>query len=203
MMKATLKKSMDSLVRDNTWLRILLAIAVVTSLIGTIGMMGKDQRYILSPVTLTDDAWVEKDAASATYDTAWGAFLGMLMGNLTPSNLQFVKERLEPLLAPEIYNQTLETFERQAQEFRDNRITVSFELRSVDFEPETGKVFAYGYQYAKGVGADKPKRSERTFEYKIRIRNYLPEITHIDTYQSKPRTERILRLENAQKQSRQ
>lgn len=189
------RKSFNDLLSDNRWLRIILAIAAVTTFIAVSGLLSKDQRIVLQSVTLTDNAWVESNSSSESYKTAWGAFLAMLMGNLTPDSLDFVKERLEPLLAPEIYNQTMTAFESQAQDLRDNRVSMRFEIKSVDFERATGKVFVHGYRYATASSSDKPQRSERTYEYKIRVREYTPQVFDINTYPGKPKTQRVLRLE--------
>ena len=66
----------------------------------------------------------------------------------------------------------------------------------MDYEPATDKIFAYGYRYATGAGSREEQRSERTYEYQLRIREYLPEITSIDTYPGKPRTQKLLRMMN-------
>ncbi|WP_172962427.1 TraE/TraK family type IV conjugative transfer system protein [Hydrocarboniclastica marina] len=189
------KKSFNELLSDNRWLRIILAIAVLTTFIAVSGLLGKDQRIILTPVTLTDDAWVESATASENYKTAWGSFLAQLTGNLNPSSLDFVQERLEPLLAPEIYNETIKAFEAQAQDLRDNRVSMRFEIKSVNYEIATDKVFVHGYRYATASSSEKPQRSERTYEYKIRVREYTPQVFHIDTYAGKPKTQRVLRME--------
>lgn len=191
-----LKKSYSDLVQGVVWARALLGVAVFALLVAVFALSNQKERVILQPVTLTDDAWVEENAASETYKTSWGAYLGTLMGNVTPGKLSFIKERIEPLLAPEIYTQTLQAFEKQAQDLRDNRIAFRFELRSVDYEPATDKIFAYGYRYATGAGSREEQRSERTYEYQLRIREYLPEITSIDTYPGKPRTQKLLRMMN-------
>jgi conjugal transfer pilus assembly protein TraE len=88
----------------------------------------------------------------------------------------------------------MQAFEAQAQDLRDNRISLRFELRSADYEPATDKVFAYGYRYATGSGTKEEQRTERTYEFEIDVRKYTPEITHIDTYPGKPRTQKMLRM---------
>lgn len=191
---SVLKKSYASLTSGIQWLRIMVAFSIFGLIVAIFALINQTERVILQPVTLTDTAWVDEDMASQEYKTGWGAYLGMLMGNITPGKLGFVKDRIEPLLAPEIYNETLQAFETQAQDLRENRISMSFELRSVDYEPTTGKVFAYGYRYAQGSGSKDEVRSERTYEYRMEIREYRPMITHINTYEGKPRTERVLRM---------
>jgi conjugal transfer pilus assembly protein TraE len=190
------KQSYASLVEGQNWTRGMLAMAILALLIAVMSLVTKTERVVLQPVTLTDDAWVEENAASESYKTGWGAYLGMLMGNITPNKLSFIKDRLEPLLAPEIYTETMLAYEAQAKDLRDNRIALRFELRSVDYEPKTDKIFAYGYRYATGSGSKEEQRSERTYEFQIRVRKYTPEITSINTYEGKPRTQKMLRMMN-------
>lgn len=190
------KQSYASLVEGQNWTRLMLAMTILALLIAVLSLVNKTERVVLQPVTLTDDAWVEENAASESYKTGWGAYLGMLMGNITPNKLSFIKDRLEPLLAPEIYTETMQAYEAQAKDLRDNRIALRFELRSVDYEPKTDKIFAYGYRYATGSGAQEEQRSERTYEFQIRVRKYTPEITSINTYEGKPRTQKMLRMMN-------
>jgi conjugal transfer pilus assembly protein TraE len=188
------KKSYAQLVVGQQWTRGMLAMTILALLIAVFALVNKTERVVLQPVTLTDEAWIEEGRASESYTTGGGAYLGMLMGNITPNKLGFIKERLEPLLAPEIYGETMQAFEAQAQDLRDNRISLRFELRSADYEPATDKVFAYGYRYATGSGTKEEQRTERTYEFEIDVRKYTPEITHIDTYPGKPRTQKMLRM---------
>ena len=188
------KKSYAQLVVGQQWTRGMLAMTILALLIAVFALVNKTERVVLQPVTLTDEAWIEEGRASESYKTGWGAYLGMLMGNITPNKLGLIKERLEPLLAPEIYGETMQAFEAQAQDLRDNRISLRFELRSADYEPATDKVFAYGYRYATGSGTKEEQRTERTYEFEIDVRKYTPEITHIDTYPGKPRTQKMLRM---------
>lgn len=187
------KQSYTSLVAGQQWMRVMLAMAIAALLVSVLALTNKTERVILQPVTLVDDAWVEEEAASESYKTGWGAYLGMLMGNVTPGKLAFIKERLAPLLSPDIYNETLQAFEAQAQDLRDNRISLQFELKSVDYEPSTGKVFAYGDRYSSGSGTTEDVRSERTYEFRMKVLAYTPQVTHINTYEGRPRTEKVLR----------
>lgn len=187
------KKTYVDLVAGQQWMRIMLAMVIVALLVSVLALANKTERVILHPVTLINEAWIEEDAASESYKTGWGAYLGMLMGNITPGKLTFIKERLAPLLSPSIYNETLQAFEAQAQDLRENRISLRFELRSVDYEPPTGKVFAYGHRYSSGSGTKEEVRSERTYEFQMDVLAYTPQITHINTYEGKPRTLKVLR----------
>ncbi len=151
----------------------------------------KDQIVVTQPTELASEAWISSNAASQSYKESWGLHLAQLTGNVTPANVDFLKERLKPLLSPAIYSEVIDTLEMQAQDIRDDRITMRFEPRFVEYETTTDMVFVYGYSFVKGSSEDE-ERTDRTYEYRLKIDHYAPLIVHIDTYEGKPRSEQVL-----------
>lgn len=167
----------------------LALILVVVLLAGL--LMGKEETIILQPVTLGVDATITKNKASKSYKEAWGLFFAQMTGNITPDNVGFFKERLKPMLSPQIYIEVIDTIEMQAKDIEDDRITMRFEPRLVEYEMSTDKVFVYGYSFVKGSDGVED-RKERTYEYRLKIDNYAPMIVDLNTYEGKPRSERVL-----------
>lgn len=122
---------------------------------------------------------------------AWGFAFAQLLGNVTPGTVDFVKERITPLLSPSIYQDVIDAIEIQAQQIKNDRVTMRFEPRFVEYEPKSDKVFVYGYSYVKGASSNE-ERSERSYEFAIKISNYAPVLDYIDTYVGKPRTKTVL-----------
>tara|TARA_B100000446_G_scaffold184352_1_gene206168 strand:- start:48947 stop:49567 length:621 start_codon:yes stop_codon:yes gene_type:complete len=174
--------------RFNRFANVGLAVAVLVLLymVNT-----KDQIIVIQPTALASEAWISTDAASQSYKEAWGFHLAQLTGNVTPANVDFLKERLKPLLSPAIYSEVVDTLEIQAQDIRDDRITMRFEPRVVEYETTTDKVFVYGYSFIKGSTGNED-RKDRTYEYRLKIENYAPLIVDINTYEGKPRSEQVL-----------
>ena len=164
-------------------------IIVVALLVGL--LMGKEETVILKPVTLGSDAWITKSKSSESYKEAWGLFFAQMTGNITPDNVGFFKERLKPMLSPQIYIEVIDTIELQAKDIEDDRITMRFEPRLVEYEDTSDKVFVYGYSFVKGSDGVED-RKERTYEYRLKIDNYAPMIVDLNTYEGKPRSERVL-----------
>ena len=48
---------------------------------------------------------------------------------------------------------------------------------------------------------EKPKKEKRTYEFRIDMENYLPQIVHMDTYADEPHTEE--KLEQIRKQEKE
>lgn len=151
----------------------------------------KDQIVALQPVTLGEEAWLSKSAASQSYMEAWGLFLAQLTGNITPENMDFVVKRVKPLLSPKIYNDMVDEMNIQAQSIKDDRVTIRFEPQSVTFEKESGKVFVTGASFMKAAGGVEDKKT-RTYEYLITIHNYGPVIESASNYEGLPQTVDIL-----------
>lgn len=78
-----------------------------------------------------------RDDASRSYIEAWGFALSELIGNVTPGNVQFISDRLKPLLDPKIYHKVLEGLEANAQQLKDECITMRFEPRRVIYEKKS------------------------------------------------------------------
>lgn len=195
-------KTWDGVQDENRFSRKIMIVLVACLLLALVMLLNKTERVILQPVTLSENAWLESDEASISYKESWGTYLAILLGNVTPATLDFIRERIEPLLAAGIYNDVITAMERQANDIRENRASFRYELRSVKYEIATQKIFAHGYSYEVGAAGDE-KRHEKSFEFKIRVRNYLPEITYMTTYQGPPRTEKILKKVEAQEERKQ
>lgn len=155
----------------------------------------------IQPWTLSEDAQVTRDDASRSYIEAWGFALAELIGNVTPGNVQFIGDRLKPLLDPRVYHKVLEGLEANAQGLMDDRVSMRFEPRRVVFEKSTGKVFVYGYSFVRqGMSFENEKREDRTYEFVIRIANYAPLIMAVDTYAGQPHTRDVMETINRQEE---
>ena len=115
-----------------------------------------------------------------------------MFGNVTPSNVGFIKDRIDRLLSPAIYNDVVNVLEMQSQQIRNDRVSIRFEPRFVEYEPKSEKVFVYGYSFTKGMSNESEVRTDRTYEFEIAISNYIPVIDFMDTYEGRPRTEDVL-----------
>ncbi|MBX2808172.1 MAG: type IV conjugative transfer system protein TraE [Cellvibrionaceae bacterium] len=189
---------MDSFVRtwegalvENKWNRIFNGALVISILLLLFMLFSKDQIVVIQPETLGTEAWITKSQASESYKESWGLFLAQMTGNITPANVDFLKDRLKPLLSPAIYSDVIDALELQTLNIKNDRVTMRFEPRFVEYEKESDKVFVYGYSFVKGATGTET-RNDRTYEYRINIANYAPMIVDINTYEGLPRTEYVL-----------
>lgn len=173
---------------ENRWNRWIILGLLGIVLLLSLQAFRRERIVVLQPVTLSQEAWVSRDAASQSYKEAWGFYLAQLVGNVTPGSLEFVKQRLQPLLAPQIYQAVMATLQQQSQQIQQNRLTLRFEPRAVEYEAASNKLFVYGHSVEEGVSERCKKSSDRTYEFVLQIAHYAPLISALDTYQGAPRT---------------
>lgn len=191
----------SALKAENRAVKALVAALIALLFLEGMFLFTKETVVILKPWTLTSDAVIEKNSASRAYKEAWGLALSELIGNITPTNVDFVIERLKPLLAPSIYNEVIRNAAEQAIFLKEDRITQNFIPRSVEYEQSTDKVFVRGFSFISGVsagasavnGLDKPVRKDLTFEFQISVGNYMPVIRDINIYDGRARTDKVLK----------
>lgn len=169
--------------------RFLVAFLAITIVL--VGLLATRKPVVtVVPWTLTSEAQVFSDDASQSYKEAWAMAIAILIGNVQPSNVGFIADRLKPLLAPGIYHETIDAIHANAQQLIEERVSMRFEPRQVIYEKTTGKLFVYGSSFARmGTSLEQEIRSERTYEMKLKIDNYAPMLMYITTYTGTPMTQ--------------
>ena len=191
---------------ENRWSRIIIAGIVACNMLLAYKVLVKETVVTIHPFTLTEEAWVGQKSASRSYIEAWGFAYALMLGNVTPATAEFIAERIKPFLAPRIYQEVLDLLHVQAQQIKDDRISIRFEPRTVEYEFGRNKTFIYGYSYIKGATGQE-QRTERTYEFELSINRYAPMIHYLETYSGRPRTksfnERLDRREEQEKAKEQ
>lgn len=181
----------EGALEENRWSRIVNLLLLVSVLLLAVRTFTTETVVIIQPANLTEEAYLTSKTASASYHEAWALFLATFLGNVTPENSDFIKERIAPLLSPKIYIEVLSVIEEQVESIRTDRVTVRFEPRYVLFEEETGKTYVHGSSFIKDA-TTRESREEATYEFNIKIQNYQPSIQHMNLYSGKPRSEKVL-----------
>ncbi len=198
---AAFLQTWQGVLMENRWQRAALAILVVANLLLAVATFSRNTVVVLQPPGLSASAEVARSHASQSYLEAWGLCLAELIGNVTPGNLRFIRETLEPLLSPTVYADVMRVLESQAQQIREDRITLRFQPRLVQFEAVSGKVFITGYSRIAGPAGD-AERQTRTYEFVLEIDHYRPLLTWMDTYEGQARTQKVRAQQNLKTQRR-
>ncbi len=196
-----LKTTFRGLKREAATSRTIIACETILCLVLGIAAVSKNSTTVIVPWTMQTQGYVSESAASESYKTAWGMALAMLLGNCNYGSVDTIEKRIAPLLPNDSYQQTLTALRAQAMQFKDNRITVRFEINKYIYEPATDKVFVEGTSYMKAPGlAEKGER--RTYEFIIGVNGYMPQILYMNTYADRARTiARLKEIEDERKRS--
>ncbi|MCR4554735.1 MAG: type IV conjugative transfer system protein TraE [Succinivibrionaceae bacterium] len=195
-------KTYEGARKENYYSRISLIICLVIIFILLMAVLTKRTIVTIAPYTLTSDSWVSNSSGANSYKEAWALFFAQELGNITPDTIDFVTERIGPLLSPAIYHDFMAIIHSQAEHIKEDRVSLRFEARSVTYEPETDKTFVTGYLYTRSVSG-KELHDLRTYEFEIGIRNFAPVLVSMNTYNDQPRTLRQIQLEESRRKSRE
>lgn len=172
--------------------RITVACLSIAVIVLTIVVANKKTINTIVPYTMQQTGYITENLASESYKTSWGMALAMILGNCNYGSVDTIEKRIAPLLPNDIYQQTLVALRAQAQQFKDNRITVRYSITKYIYEPSTDKVFVEGTYYIKAPGLAE-KAHKRTYEFIIGINDYMPQILYINTYDGSAKTEAVLK----------
>ena len=172
----------DVLKTEAKYSRITILVQAVLLIIMFYFVMNKNTVVTVIPYTLSSEAYITQDKASVRYKEAWGHMIASEIGNISQKNFNFLKSRLAPLVSPSIYGEFL---------IKEDKIIISFAPAAVVYEPNTDKVFVFGRSEVTNALGYKTS-SVRTYEIKIRMNLYVPQITHFVSYAGEPRNENVL-----------
>ena len=183
----TLQKTWQSTLNKNRFLEYSVCALALACLLMAYGVINKSVVVTLVPPTLTTDAQVGKNFASESYLEAWALFMSLALGNVTPESVRFIRHTIEPMLSPSVYQVVMKKLQQQADAIRANHVTLYFEPRRIVRESASGKIFVQGQSIQESATGQR-QRTQRTYEFKIGVLNYLPSVSYIDTYTGEPRT---------------
>lgn len=196
-------KSWEGTQAENKWSRIVTAILLALIVLLVMLVSQKETMVTIQPWTLEEEAWITKSNASQSYKEAWGLAFSILLGNVQPSTVGFIKDRISPILAPSIYQEVVDILEIQAIDIKKDRVIMRFEARAISYESKTNKVFVEGLSFIKGASSDKETSTRRTYEFVIAVNDYMPSLRYMDTYEGSARTEKEISKQKNKASKRQ
>jgi len=183
---ALLKSSFQRLTSGAWILRVTLAAEIVSlAFLGSLAVTNKTTVAVV-PWTLQYPTKVKQDSADLSYKIAWGQALANLFGNVNYKSVDTIEPRIRPLLPPESAEATVKALRRQAEQYKDARITVRFEV--VKAIAEHDRIYIEGSYYIKAPGVAE-RRHLRTYEFVLGTENYQPQIQYMNTYEDHARTD--------------
>jgi len=192
MLASNLKNSFDGMRGENKFLRLAVAGLLVANLVSSCSALKKDEIVTLVPPTLTEKTWVSKTQSESKYTEAWALYIATMLGNVTPANASIVKDAIGPILSPDIYQNTMDVLDKQIFQIRQDRVSLSFEPQKVLRDTvNENRFFITGRSVSEGPAGDK-RRTNRTYEIELQIKNYKPVLSWIGTNTGDARTQDVI-----------
>ena len=196
-----LNSSWETIQKNNRMLLYFALAMAGTNILLGITVANQGHTVVLVPNNLSEKAEVASNRASQGYKKGWGMYAATLLGNITPENADFVLDSLSGMVTSEIKAQLGESVRADIETLKTEKVTATFELKKIAYEPESDKVFVTGKHWITGAGA-KSGSTPQTFEFKVAIRDYSPTITHLALYEGEPRTVEVVKRTEASKASK-
>ena len=173
------------------WLAVSNTVLVVLLFVVANKIFSMKERVVLVPPYLNEQVSVGWNSASEAYYKSFGLYFATLVGNITPSNVDFVTDILSTFLAPEIYTSIKPKLIALSKDaiFRESGGTSVFSSSSISYEPETSKVFVAGTMTMASYAKSQPELKNVIYEIAIHIKDGRPMISYLDSYEGgQPRT---------------
>ena len=173
---------------ENRLHRLAVLGLIGSNLITAVALLRADHTVVLVPPVLEGQVSVARESASQEVKEAWALFVAELLGNVSPSSAEFIQKAVDPLLAPSLRRPVLEVMAAQIREIQRERVSMSFNVRAIAYDPPTDRVFVTGVQTTSGPGGKPVARTRtRTYELIVGFAHYRPVVRHLDVYPDEPR----------------
>jgi conjugal transfer pilus assembly protein TraE len=172
---------------ENLFLRVITAGLLLSTMTlgGVVAYRGTE--VVLVPPTISESMTVGKHNADAGYKKAFATYAAQTVGNVTPTNVDFVLEMLRDLMAPNVYHAFRQSLAEQINDLKKSNLAMSFEPGQLFYEPATDKVFVTGRSIVRGSGASL-ETSQRCYEVTVEMKSGRPTVTGLDAYDGDPHT---------------
>jgi conjugal transfer pilus assembly protein TraE len=189
-----------SIQRSNQFMKMVCLCLLATNILVVFGWLKKDTSIILVPPGLSEKSEIAKNKASEGYKKSWAMYVATLIGNVTPENADFVLDSFGGMVTGEIRQSVIEQITQELDTLKLEKVSSTFEIVYVTYEPETDKVYISGRNRMTGAGG-KSVPTEQTFEFKIDVKQYSPIITQMASYAGQPKLTNVLQKEEVKRKA--
>lgn len=152
-----------------------------------ISVSSKKERLVLVPAHLHEQAELAFTEAQESYKRPFALSTSLLIGNVNSGNAEWVADKLSVLFAPNLYRDLRNKILEEAEYLKTSGKAYRFIPGRLMYERETELFFVPGEQIIESINNNESK-VEVTYEFKIIIKDGLPQIVHYDRYEGGPRT---------------
>lgn len=153
---------------SNKLLTILASGLVVANILLAGKLISVEEKVVMIPPNLSEEAWVSKNAASSSLHRTWGLYVATLAGNVNPGNVDFTVKELTNLASPRIYADFKNFLLSEAESIRLHKATSVFEATNVHYDTEDNFVYVVGVQtVSTPEGGDETKKIYYKIQFEI------------------------------------
>ncbi|WP_338885746.1 TraE/TraK family type IV conjugative transfer system protein [Xenorhabdus sp. TH1] len=174
-----LRNTLSGLRETNNTLTITNLCTAIVSIVLIVLVFTKNERVVIVPPNLTTTSWIDNNEGSTAYMQSWAGYIATLLGNANPTSVKFIKESLEPFLAPTNRGAIMQTIDDEIGKIKRDRVSVSFSPTKISSDPMAkGVYFVEGTQEIKSITGKKTAYSV-TYIVTVFIKGYKPVVDNI------------------------
>lgn len=162
----------EGALKENKISRIIIGVLACAVLMLAFAAANQKTTVVLVPPTLDANSSVGATSANSETKVAWGMYLAGLLGNITPTSAEFLKDSVSKHLSPRMYSPIREAIEQQVKLIQEEQITTSFTPTMGRYEADIDRVIVTGEVISRGRRGGAERREVRTYEMKFVTRNY-------------------------------
>jgi len=147
---------------------------------------------IILPPDFTDEIIISGDLANSNYSRSWAVHFSKMLGDVTPSTVDFTVNSVLKYMSPQLQKKAGAVIGRAIDQIKSESITRIYTPTEVSYEPSTNKAFVTGKSMFIDTMGKMSKGELQTYEFIIKFKSGQPEVTHFNTYQGKPKTQKVL-----------
>lgn len=184
-----LKQEWGELRFENVIGRVTIPLLALGLVIAITAVVNQKPVVTVLPPNMTETAEIAHNDANEATKKAYGLYVVQMMGNVHPGTVDFLVTTMEDVLHPSIYHEVKDGIMDQVNLIQQEDLAISFEPRTVDYWEDTNRVVIHGNRVTEGRGQE--NMMERvTYEIKVGVSNYLPQVTYVDVYEGRPERKR-------------
>lgn len=134
---------------------------------------------------ITESIEVKGDWANGAFKQGHAIAFASLLGNISPQNISFVKQRFLISSSPALRNTVEQELDTQISLIKTRKIKQSFTMEDVHFDESQDAIWVWGEKTLL-VPNSPAIKSTWTFEFRIGVNAGMPKITYFNQYKGKP-----------------
>ena len=182
------KRTFRSTTFENQMLRAGIGASLILNMFLGYSTAVRPETVVLLPPFTASEIRFTEGKANAEYYKSWAVSTATLIGNLDPSNVNFVNAELQRIATTGLYRKLEQTIEGEMQNIVDDKAVLQFSPSSVIYDPNLDLYFVTGRQLLSGPGDVKGRSKQITYEMRFtteRLRIYLSDL---QVYDGQPMT---------------